>query len=316
MIVACFQLENNSSTASPSRARTNPRWQMPRSVTPTRHFAEGRRVQAIANGEARAPALVLARRHCLGRDEQVMQPAGARESGLDRGLQQIGGSIQQVPGALPGDKLQKALGTDAGPMREKALEVELTHAHGARQPLSARADAWRVHQRTAMPSRQVHIPCSIARSSSSQAFIGASSSGYAGHSRRLSTRQATRILLNLPRRVPREHTQPAPSRAIRLRLAHTASSLESMLMIIFLVVPPSPSPAKQKDTPGRAFLTTSIRCLKQPFHSARATENPAETRSPRPPCVTRRRVLFGESHRSPLGPRCSQRLSWKGEGSP
>ena len=91
-------------------------------------FAEGAAVKPVGDGEPLAAGLELAGGHRLAGHKEVVQPSGARKSGIEGGIQDIGGGGEQPLHILFGQKLQKALGADADPAAEQALEVKLAQA--------------------------------------------------------------------------------------------------------------------------------------------------------------------------------------------
>ena len=72
---------------------------------------------------------VLAGCNRLGLHEKVMQAPGAGETGRVGSVEQVAGAGQESLGIFAGQKLQEALGADAGPAGEKALEVVFTQAN-------------------------------------------------------------------------------------------------------------------------------------------------------------------------------------------
>ncbi len=61
-----------------------------------------------------------------------MQPAGAREAGIEGGVQHALALAQKLLGVAHREVGQELLGTDAGPAHEKALEMIFAQAHGGR----------------------------------------------------------------------------------------------------------------------------------------------------------------------------------------
>ena len=85
-------------------------------------------MEAVGDGEPRPCGLELAGGHRLAGHEQIVQPAGAGQAGIEGRIQQIGGLREQLLHVLLGQKLQEPLGADADPAAEKALEVKLAQA--------------------------------------------------------------------------------------------------------------------------------------------------------------------------------------------
>ena len=90
--------------------------------------AEGRGVEAVAHGEPLAACLVGARRHRLVADEEIVQPAGAGEADLIGGVEHRGRISQKRAGVIQRQGLNEALGRQAGPAGEQALQGERLHA--------------------------------------------------------------------------------------------------------------------------------------------------------------------------------------------
>ena len=86
-------------------------------------------MDAVGDLQPLAAVLVLAGRHRLGVHEQVVQPARAGKARLVGDGQQVAGLRQQGFDVLLGQVLQEALGADAHPAREQALEVVLAQRH-------------------------------------------------------------------------------------------------------------------------------------------------------------------------------------------
>ena len=70
-----------------------------------------------------------------------MQAAGPGKARLVGGVQQVARALQQAAGVLLGQELQEALGADAHPASEQALEVELAQANPASQFVQVRLAA-------------------------------------------------------------------------------------------------------------------------------------------------------------------------------
>ena len=84
---------------------------------------EGRRGEAVADVDAARGGLDLAGRHRLAAHHQVMQPARAAEAGGEGDVEQARGLRQLLASVFLGQVLQKALGRDARPFGEHALQM-------------------------------------------------------------------------------------------------------------------------------------------------------------------------------------------------
>src|ERR1044071_3773206 len=100
--------------------------------------AERRGLDAVAQGEVAAQRLVLARRHCLMRHEQVMQPARAGHAHGKGGVQDARALAQLATRLGQGQRLQEALRADPGPGGEQALEMARAEAGLSRHVLKLR----------------------------------------------------------------------------------------------------------------------------------------------------------------------------------
>ena len=107
-------------------------------------LAEGAVGARVAHGHvaARGP---LARRHRLPAREEVVEPAGAREPCLVRGLQRRHARPQERLGVAEREVLLEPVGRNARPAAEHALEVRGRHAaRGRERPERDRPAAGRV----------------------------------------------------------------------------------------------------------------------------------------------------------------------------
>src|SRR5690606_33425996 len=91
---------------------------------PDERRAEGRRVDAVADGEPLAAALELARRDGLDGDEQVVEPARPGEAGVVGGVEDAARFGEGLLGVRQRDGLEEPLGRGAGPAAEQPLGVE------------------------------------------------------------------------------------------------------------------------------------------------------------------------------------------------
>ena len=98
-------------------------------------LTEGAFVKAEPDGEPRAEPFVLARRHRLAGDEQIVQRARARQPGVVTGIEHALRARERAFGVLDGERLQKALGADAGPAAKQTLEMVRAEPKLARDAL-------------------------------------------------------------------------------------------------------------------------------------------------------------------------------------
>ena len=96
--------------------------------------AEGARMYAVGDIHAIAALLERAGAHRLVGNEKIVQPRGAREAGVIGGIEDRGGGFELRLGVVQRQELAEALGRDARPAAEQALEV--VGAETGRLPLS------------------------------------------------------------------------------------------------------------------------------------------------------------------------------------
>jgi len=80
-------------------------------------------VEAVGHLQTVAAALVVARRHGLVRDEQIVQPAAAGQADLVGRVEHAGRASQQVACVVDGDRLYEFLGTEPAPALEQLLAM-------------------------------------------------------------------------------------------------------------------------------------------------------------------------------------------------
>jgi hypothetical protein len=85
-------------------------------------------VETRRDPEATAVLAEFSRRHGVERDEQIVQPASARESRVERRVDQIPRVAEFLLRVFERQHLREPLRADAGPAREEPLEVERAHA--------------------------------------------------------------------------------------------------------------------------------------------------------------------------------------------
>ena len=86
-------------------------------------LAERGRMEAEAHDEAGAAGLVVARRHGLVGDEQIVQAPGARQTDLVGGVEHAGGVGEQRLGAVERKRLQERLRRQAAPTPEQVVHM-------------------------------------------------------------------------------------------------------------------------------------------------------------------------------------------------
>jgi hypothetical protein len=85
--------------------------------------AERGGMKAVADGEAVAAGLPLARRHRLVRHEQIVQPARTRQPDLERGVEHARRVAQQPARMVERDRLQEGLGSEPRPAAEQMMQL-------------------------------------------------------------------------------------------------------------------------------------------------------------------------------------------------
>src|SRR5690606_17525577 len=85
--------------------------------------------EAVMDGQVPAAVLVLGRRHPLNLYEQVMKPAGCRQSCFHRRIEQRRIPTKNLLCVLQTDILQKLLGRRSSPIRKQPLEVKRAYMH-------------------------------------------------------------------------------------------------------------------------------------------------------------------------------------------
>src|SRR5581483_10682192 len=98
-------------------------------------LAERRGVEAIGHLQPLAAALVVAGRHGLVRDEEIVQTAGARQAHLERGVEHAGGACEQAAGVVDRDGLYELLGGEPTPALEKLMAVRRAQLQMLGEPL-------------------------------------------------------------------------------------------------------------------------------------------------------------------------------------
>ena len=101
--------------------------------------AERRGMEAVADGDALAARLVVAGRHRLVGDEQIVQAAGTGEADLVAGVEDGSGIGQQAAGMVERHRLEEALRRQAGPAGEQALQRRAASGRPPRRSPRARA---------------------------------------------------------------------------------------------------------------------------------------------------------------------------------
>ena len=91
--------------------------------------AEGRGRYAVADVDAVRGGLDLAGRHRLAAHHEVVQPARAAEAGGQGDVEQARGLRELLAGVFLGQVLQEALGRDARPFGEHALQMRGAEVH-------------------------------------------------------------------------------------------------------------------------------------------------------------------------------------------
>ena len=119
----------------PLSSSTKARPATPRSVAISSASPNGRGVEAVGHLQALAAALVVAGRHGLVRDEQVVQPAAARQADLVGGIEHAGRAFEQAARVVDGDGLHELLGAQPAPALEQLLAVRRAQAQVLGQPI-------------------------------------------------------------------------------------------------------------------------------------------------------------------------------------
>ena len=100
--------------------------------------AEGREMEAVADGQAGAACLVVARRHRLMRHEEIVQAPWPRHAELIGGLKQRHSAIKQPACVVQRHGLQEALRRKPRPAGEKLLQRGRRFADLRRERLQRR----------------------------------------------------------------------------------------------------------------------------------------------------------------------------------
>src|SRR4249920_3311937 len=87
--------------------------------------AEWRFMHAIADGKPGTAGLIFSRRQGFQSHEEIMQPSRAGQPDRAGKVEHAARRGQARLGVLNGEVLDEALGTDARPAREQALEMML-----------------------------------------------------------------------------------------------------------------------------------------------------------------------------------------------
>ena len=74
-------------------------------------------------------------------DEQIMQPARARQPGVERGIEHAGGIAQQALGMVERQRLHEGLWRQPGPAAEQMVQFIRRHGGGIRHRLDGRLRA-------------------------------------------------------------------------------------------------------------------------------------------------------------------------------
>ncbi len=90
--------------------------------------------------ESGAMLAVLARRYGVERDEQVVKPSAAGQSGVVRRVDHVARREQLVLRVFQREDLREPLRADSRPTREEPLEMKGTHAHVLRHLVQAWPD--------------------------------------------------------------------------------------------------------------------------------------------------------------------------------
>ena len=102
---------------------------------------ERRGMETVAQRHAGAAVLPLTGRHRLVGDEQVVQPARARQTGVEGGVEHAGGIAQQAFGVIQRQRLHERLRRQSGPAPEQMMQFIRRDAGGLRHRLDGRLRA-------------------------------------------------------------------------------------------------------------------------------------------------------------------------------
>ena len=97
--------------------------------------AERRGMEAVAQRQAVAAVFPFAGRHRLMGDEQIVQPARARQAEVERGIEHAGGIAQQALGVVERQRLHEGLWRQPGPAAEQMVQLIRRDAGGIRDGL-------------------------------------------------------------------------------------------------------------------------------------------------------------------------------------
>jgi len=74
-------------------------------------------------------------------DEQIVQPPGAGQAGVERGVQNACGIAQKALGVIESQRLHERLGRQSGPAAEQVVQLVRGQAGGLRHRLDGRLRA-------------------------------------------------------------------------------------------------------------------------------------------------------------------------------